>query len=143
MARPTQFDSILKNAIAAMVRKGESITSIADAIGVSRQALYYHLGADEEFFDKIVDAREMVTDLVENALLRSALGCTVLEERTTESPAGTNITTVKKSLPPNAAACIAWLQKKRAAEWGRMSWAGVVTRCLMRRCRLSQMMIEP
>ncbi len=69
MSRPTQFDKILKNAIAAMVRKGESITSIADAIGVSRQALYYHLGADEEFFDKIVDAREMVTDLVENAML--------------------------------------------------------------------------
>jgi AcrR family transcriptional regulator len=117
MSRPSTFGKPLKLAIAELVKSGKTITEVARRLGISRQAIYYHFDKDDGFLDAVDDARELACDLVEHALLRSALGCEVTESRTIHSEKGTVTVSVKKQLPPNPKACEIWLSRMRAIDW--------------------------
>lgn len=86
---------------------------IAKNIGITPQTLIEWKKKHPKFRDALKNGREVVDTLVENALLKTALGY----ETTEYIIDGGKKKAVKKQVPPNVTAMIFWLKNRKYTEW--------------------------
>lgn len=86
---------------------------IAKNIGITPQTLIEWKKKHPKFRDALKNGREVVDTMVENALLKTALGY----ETTEYIIDGGKKKAVKKQVPPNVTAMIFWLKNRKYTEW--------------------------
>ena len=93
---------------------------IAKHLGISIRVYYEYQKKYPQFREAIVRGKRPVDIEVENALLKIAIGgVEVVERRIETDGAGNPVrqTIIKKTLPPDAAACKFWLQARQPKIW--------------------------
>ena len=104
--------------IASWRRSGESVSKIAEKIGISAKKLERLSKKDSRLFNALMYGREQTDAMVEEALLKKALGFFVSEEkRVVKSNGQEEVTTVSKEVPPDVAAASAWLKNRCPDKW--------------------------
>lgn len=112
----TSEDGLLR--IQGWARDGLTEAQICHNIGIGRTTLHRWKKACPALQEHLKKGREVVDILVENALLKSALGYTYNETKTEIFPDGTTkVTHAIKEMPPNATAQIFWLKNRKPKEW--------------------------
>ena len=86
---------------------------IAKNIGITPQTLIEWKKKHPKFRDALKNGREVVDTMVENALLKTALGY----ETTEYIIDGGKKKAVKKQVPPNVTAMIFWLKNRKYTDW--------------------------
>lgn len=100
--------------IEGWAKDGLNDEQIADKIGIKRQTLYDWKKKYSVFSDTLKQSKEVVDRKVENALLKSAIGYWVDEERIDSEG---NVYTVRRFVPPNTTAQIFWLKNRKPNDW--------------------------
>ena len=100
--------------IEGWARDGLTDEQIADKIGIKRQTLYDWKKKYSVFSDTLKQSKEVVDREVENALLKSAIGYYLDEERIDSEG---NVYPVRRFVPPNTTAQIFWLKNRKPNEW--------------------------
>lgn len=115
-------DSLLL--IQGWARDGLTDEQIAHNMGIGRQTLYDWMNKYPDISDKIKEGRKPVDLMVENALLKTALGYDVEEEtwerkfnRETGKYEMICTKKAKKHIPPSYTAQIFWLKNRKPQEW--------------------------
>ena len=105
-------------------RDGLTDEQIAKNMGIATSSLYNYMNAHLEIMEAIKEGRKPVDLLVENALLKSALGYDVEEEtwerkynRVTGEWDMICTKKTKKHIPPSNTAQIFWLKNRKPNEW--------------------------
>ena len=105
-------------------RNGLKDEQIAHNCGITAKTLYEWKGKHSEISEALKEGKEVVDLLVENALLKRALGYTYEEKTyerkqiTEEGDTGMVLTkTVTKEVIPDTTAQIFWLKNRKKAEW--------------------------
>jgi len=116
MARPSKYETEVKDKLILVegwVRDGLTDEQICHNLGISTTSLYEYKSKYSEFAECFKKGREVADYLVENALMKSALGYHFDEHvMTKEGPA-----TVTKYAQPNTTAQIFWLKNRRSDKW--------------------------
>lgn len=112
--------------IQGWVRDGYTIKDIARRIGVGPSTIYRWRSEYQEFDEAFRRGGEMVDYLVENALLKTALGYQTKEVKvTTTMRYGKVVETVKETLEkeqaPNVTAIQMWLYNRERDKWKNMN----------------------
>ena len=104
--------------VAGWRREGAGLERIAHLIGISETTLRKWRNQEPRLEAAIRQTDELVNALVENALLRRALGYTTMEV-VTELVEGEmrEVRRVEKPVPPDTKACLAWLYSRRSDRW--------------------------
>lgn len=111
--------------IEAWARDGLTDLQIAEKLGISEASFYKYRNEHEEFTEALKNGKEVIDTMVENALLKAALGYEY-EEVTTEMTSlksGENVypaevtKAVTKHAAPNTTALIFWLKNRKPKEW--------------------------
>lgn len=107
-------------------RDGYTYQDIANRIGVTSRALSYWRKTYSEIDNALAKGREVVDYMVENALLKSALGYKTKETKvTTVIQHGTVVETIKeeteKEQAPNVSAAQCWLYNRKPDKWKNMN----------------------
>lgn len=100
--------------IEGWARDGMTDEQIFGKIGISKQTFYDWKKRFPDFSDSLKKGKELVDRMVENALLKSALGFEYEEDVAT--PKG-DVVTVRKYERPNTTAQIFWLKNRKPNEW--------------------------
>lgn len=109
-------DGLLR--IQGWARDGLTEEQICHNIGISRSTFHRWRKLCPAISEHLKKGREVVDILVENALLKNALGYTYTETKTEIFPDGTTkVTHAIKEMPPNATAQIFWLKNRKPKEW--------------------------
>lgn len=103
--------------IEGWARDGMIDTQIAEKMGISTKTLYEWKKKYESINLALRRGKEVVDRMVENALLKSALGYDYEETEYYETKRGTTKRTYVKHMPPNVTAIIYWLKNRKPAEW--------------------------
>ncbi len=104
--------------IASWRRSGSSVSEIAEKIGISQKKLESLKKSDKALALALKYGREQTDAMVEEALLKKALGFYVSEEkRVVKANGQEEITTVSKEVPPDVAAASAWLKNRCPDKW--------------------------
>ena len=112
----TSEDGLLR--IQGWARDGLTEAQICHNIGIGRTTLHRWKKACPALQEHLKKGREVVDILVENALLKSALGYTYDEVKTETFPDGTQkVTHTIKEVLPNSTAQIFWLKNRKPKEW--------------------------
>lgn len=98
-------------------RDGLTNEQIAANIGISPKTLYEWLKKFPEIKEKIESGKEVVDRLVENALLKRALGYEYTEKTYETSKEGKKTRVTKKQVAPDTTAAIFWLKNRKVNEW--------------------------
>ena len=114
-----------KNALlqlGAWARNGLTDEDIAKNIGISCSTRYDWKSKHPEISEALNINKAIADIVVENALYKKALGCTVKEtiKSTIKNPDGTvTETTIEKEreLPPDTTAGIFWLKNRKPKDW--------------------------
>lgn len=115
-------DGLMK--IQAWARDGLVDDEIAEHMGISRKTLYEWKNKFPQFSDALKNGKEVVDIMVENALLKRALGYKYKE--TTKEPVKNQDTgeyeltitkEVTKEVSPDVTAQIYWLKNRKPTEW--------------------------
>jgi hypothetical protein len=128
MARPSKYDTHVQpklNLVEAWARDGLTNDQIAHNLGINVATLYEYQKQYPEFSEALKNGKDDIDVMVENALLKRALGYRY-EEITYEAieigegesamPA-TKVKTVVKEVQPDTTAQIFWLKNRRSAAW--------------------------
>lgn len=109
-------DALIK--LRAWARDGLTDEQIAAKIGIGYSTLQAWKSRHQDIQDALKKGKEVVDALVENALLKRALGYTTVEE-ILENIGGkmTPTKTVKKEVPPDTTAQIFWLKNRKRSVW--------------------------
>lgn len=111
--------------IEAWARDGLTDEQIAKNIGISRSTLSEWKKRFPDFSDALKRGKEVVDTIVENALLKKALGYTAEEIKTTyRSGEEFEKIVTEKPIPPDAAALIFWLKNRCPEKWRDKPSAG-------------------
>lgn len=107
-------------------RDGYTYQDIANRIGVTSRALSYWRETYPEIDNALARGREVVDYMVENALLKSALGYKTKEVKvTTVVQMGQVVETIKeeteKEQAPNVSAIQCWLYNRKSKKWKNMN----------------------
>lgn len=104
--------------IEGWARDGLTDEQIAHNIGISKQTFYDWKKKYADFSDSLKKGKEVVDRLVENALLKRALGYEY-EEVSEKYEMGimTERKVTKKQVVPDTTAQIFWLKNRKAEEW--------------------------
>lgn len=107
-------------------RDGYTIEDIANKIGVTKKTLYDWRSQYPEIDEALRKGREIVDYMVENALLKSALGFQTKEVKvTTVLRFGKVVETIKevtnKEQAPNVNAIQTWLYNRSGGKWKNMN----------------------
>lgn len=94
-------------------RDGLTDEQIAKNIGIATSTLYEWKKRFEELSEALKRGKEVVDILVENALLKKALGYRYLEETNTKE----GIVTLEKFAHGDVTAQIFWLKNRKPNEW--------------------------
>ena len=104
--------------IASWRRSGAGVSEIAEKIGISARKLERLAKKNTRLSDALTYGREQTDAMVEEALLKKALGFFVSEEkRILKANGQEEITTVSKEVPPDVTAASAWLKNRCPDKW--------------------------
>jgi hypothetical protein len=131
MARPSKYDTHVEpklTLVEAWARDGLTDEQIAQNLGIGVATLYEYKNKYPEFSEALKNGKEVVDVIVENALLKRALGYRydeVTQERAevinpkTGKPEIKLIETkrVTKEVQPDVTAQIFWLKNRRPTQW--------------------------
>ena len=98
-------------------RDGLTDEQIAQKMGISKGTLYDWKNKFPEFSNALKNGKEVVDTLVENALLKRALGYNYLEITEEDGDLGYKKKTVHKQIPSDVTAQIFWLKNRRPDKW--------------------------
>lgn len=104
--------------IEGWARDGLTDVQIAKKIGISKQTFYDWQKRYPDFSDSLKKGKEVVDRMVENALLKRALGYSYIERTQIEDDEG-KITTkeIEKHVVPDTTAQIFWLKNRQPKRW--------------------------
>ena len=115
-------DNLIK--LEGWARNGLTDEQIANNIGINVSTLYAWKVKYKDFSEAIKRGKEVIDIMVENALLKSAMGYKydeVVKERIYNPDTGeSEIVEVKrttKDVAPNSTSLIFWLKNRRPADW--------------------------
>lgn len=114
--RPSKYDSHVKPKlllIEAWARDGLTHEQICANLGISIDSFWRYRDEYSELSDALKNGKEVIDVMVENALLKAAMGYEY--EETKETADGFERTT--KYAQPNTTALIFWLKNRRPKEW--------------------------
>lgn len=117
MARPSKYESHVKpklNLVESWARDGLIDEQIAHNLGIGVATLYEYKNKYPEFSEALKNGKDDIDVMVENALLKRALGYTY-DEVTLES--GVETKRVVKEVQPDTTAQIFWLKNRRPQAW--------------------------
>ncbi|OKP91412.1 transposase [Paenibacillus sp. P32E] len=100
--------------IEAWARDGLVDDQIANNLGIGIATLYEYKNKYPEFAEALKNGKEAVDIMVENALLKRAMGYTY-EEITKEN--GVETKRVLKEVQPDTTAQIFWLKNRKSKQW--------------------------
>ena len=104
--------------IASWRRSGASVGKIAEKIGISAKKLERLANKHQKLSEALKYDREQTDAMVEEALLKKALGFFVSEEkRVVKANGQEEVTTVSKEVPPDVTAAAAWLKNRCPEKW--------------------------
>lgn len=104
--------------IASWRRSGESVSKIAEKIGISQKKLERLAKSERALSEALKYGREQTDAMVEEALLKKALGFYVSEEKRVVKVNGQEeVTTVSKEVPPDVSAASVWLKNRCPDKW--------------------------
>jgi len=99
--------------IASWRRSGLSLSEIAKRMGVSQKRLLLLEKSNKQLSEALRFDREQTDAMVEEALLKKALGFYVSEEkRVVKANGQEEVTVVSKEVPPDVSAASAWLKNR-------------------------------
>lgn len=113
--RPDHHPHIIK----WMARSGKSNDQIAKEIGIASSTMSRWKYNYPEVAEALKNSRAMVDHLVEDGLLKRALGYTVEESKSKVNAQGQviGIEVTEKKIAPDVIACIFWLKNRNPAMW--------------------------
>jgi len=118
MPRPSKAEEWLTEEglllIEGWARDGLTNEQIAENIGITAKTLYEWQNKYSEFREALKRGKEVVDRMVENALLKAALGYEY-EEEVIDNKGRKH--TVRKYEKPNTTALIFWLKNRKPKEW--------------------------
>lgn len=121
MARPKKWDELdMPNKLILVegwARDGLTDEQIAHNLGISTTTLYEWKKDYTEFADSLKKGKEVVDRLVENALLKRALGYTYEEVSEEETADGFKRRVTVKEVQPDTTAQIFWLKNRKPGDW--------------------------
>lgn len=100
--------------IEGWAKDGLNDEQIAHNIGIGVRTFYEWLSKYKQLKQVLKQSKEVVDREVENALLKSAIGYYLDEERIDSEG---NVYTVRRFVPPNTTAQIFWLKNRKPNEW--------------------------
>lgn len=103
--------------IEGWARDGLTDEQIAHNIGISRATLYEWKNKYPDISDTLKKGKQVIDRMVENALLKRALGYTYEEVTEEESENGMKRKVVTKEVVPDTTAQIFWLKNRKPNEW--------------------------
>ena len=110
--------------IEGWARDGLTDEQIAGNIGISASTFYDWKNRFPEFSEVLKRSKDVVDRMVENALLKSALGYTYTEttqeyrvNKETGELALVSQKAITKDVAPNTTALIFWMKNRKPAEW--------------------------
>lgn len=118
MARPSKYDTHVQPKlllIEAWARDGLTVEQIAENLGVGVANFYRYQSENEELREALKNGREVIDVMVENALLKAALGYDYREEELNKIT-GEPIE-LRKVAHPNTTALIFWLKNRKPKQW--------------------------
>ncbi len=98
-------------------RDGATDEIISQKVGINPATLYDWKKKYPKIAESLKKGKEVVDIMVENALLKRALGYTFTEIKTEESAEGEKITRTVKEITPDTTAQIFWLKNRRPDRW--------------------------
>lgn len=116
--RPDQYDERVKPKlllIEAWTRDGLTVEQIAANLNVGVSTFYRYQKEKEELRDALKNGREVIDTMVENALIKSALGYDYTEEEINKKTGLKE--EIRKVAHPNTTALIFWLKNRKPKEW--------------------------
>jgi hypothetical protein len=118
MAPPRKYETHVKPKlllIEAWARDGLTVEQIADNLGIAKSTFCVYQNEHAELSDALKNGREVIDVMVENALLKAALGYDYREEelnKVTGEPIE-----LRRVAHPNTTALIFWLKNRKPAQW--------------------------
>jgi hypothetical protein len=100
--------------VTGWAREGCTNEMIFNNLGISQDTFYQYKKKHKEFADAVKIGKEVIDFMVENALLKSALGFKYTEEAVTNKG---DIVTIEKNQAPSNTAQIFWLKNRKPAVW--------------------------
>ena len=102
----------------AWARNGLTDEQIAHNMGITAKTLYEWKNKYSEICESLKKGKEVVDILVENALLKRALGYKYTEKKVVDSEKdGIRTETTIKEVVPDTTAQIFWLKNRKPQEW--------------------------
>lgn len=118
MGRPTAFCQGIVDQILALALDGHTDAAIAAKVGISLTTFKNWKAAYPDFLAALKESKATVDDLVENALLRRALGYQHPAVKIHFDKFGkVGMARYTEHYPPDTTACIIWLKNRRPQAW--------------------------
>ena len=116
--RPTKYNSEFHPKLAAaLAALGRTDKEIAYELEISEATLYNWKNEHSEFLEALKTNKQTVDNMVENALLKRALGYTHEEDKIFQYEGKAVVVPTTKHYPPDTAAAFIWLKNRRSQEW--------------------------
>ena len=116
MGRKSKYDPKLHpSLILWMARAGLIDIEISDKLKVNKDTLYRWAALHEEVAEALKESRDYVDSLVENSLLKRALGFKYTEDAVVQKSG--EIVPLQKMALPDVTAIIFWLKNRRPKSW--------------------------
>lgn len=118
-----KYSAEITEKICRHLKKGNTITTTCQAVGISKDTFYEWVKKKADFADAIKKAKAIPDKKVENALYKSAtMGHKYTEKEYKGVAVGEKVKmilvkTVKKIIPPNITAQIFYLKNRQPGEW--------------------------
>jgi transcriptional regulator with XRE-family HTH domain len=116
--RPSKYETYVQPKlllIEAWARDGLTVEQIAANLGIAASTIYEYQKDYQELAEALKNGREVIDVMVENALLKAALGYNYTEEELNKIT-GEPIE-LRKVAHPNTTALIFWLKNRKPAQW--------------------------
>jgi transposase-like protein len=120
MARPSTYDPKYHPKIVKyMTRTGMTMTEVAEDLGIAEQTLFRWKKKYPELEESLKENTNFIDSLVEDSLLKRALGYEITETEETRGKNGevTRTKTITKKILPDTTAMIFWLKNRQRARW--------------------------
>lgn len=114
--RPSKYHSNVEPKlllIEAWCRDGLTEAQICDNLDVSQESFIQYKKQFPELVEVLKKGKEVIDVMVENALLKAALGYDYEEDQATAQ----GVYSVKKVAHPNTTALIFWLKNRKPKQW--------------------------
>ena len=99
--------------VEAWARDGLTDVQICDNLGISVASFHNYKNEHLEFLEALKNGKEVIDIMVENALLKAAMGYEYTETKET----GNALEITNKYAQPNTTALIFWLKNRKPKEW--------------------------